>query len=241
MTQTSHELANFFVEASKALEELPHVKSKLAEVEESLAIQRDITHGKESRIDDLMVKQNELEAKIFALQHERDAAEFAALEAKDTAEKLIASIRDVMKGAAAADAILNPTPAVPEASPVTSETGASNGSAPEHSLAPQVQSSGSESSGQSTLGSQDSSSEAASASQTVIVGDRPLSTVDSMDTAPQENVHSTSASAGESPTAKPYDGEAYWLKPDRVTWQEWVDGGGEKAPYVTDADMTRNY
>lgn len=237
MTQTSHELANFFVEASKALEELPHVKGKLNEVEESLAICRDVSVGKDNRIDDLMVKQNELEAQIFALKNERDAAEFAALEAKDQAQTLIASIRDVMKGAAAADAILNPTP-TPLPSSATSEAGRVGEPGQVSSPEPQQQFSEEGYAGHLQAGSASSSDTPAihTESHTVTVGSeqRPLdgagdTTTESMNVS---DGHASTTKNVSIESSKPYDGEAYWLKPDSIGWREWVDGGGEAAPYI---------
>lgn len=236
MTQTSHELANFFVEASKALEELPHVKGKLNEVEESLAISRDVSIGKDNRIDSLNGNISSLLAQIEALKAERDAAEYAAMEAKDEASKLIASIRDVMKGAAAADAILNPTPVTPAAPlPESSNTGAESNSASaleSHSDAAPSGQFQPDSSGSSSI---DGSSEATT-EHTITVGgeQRPL------DGAGDTTTESMNVSDGHASTtknvsiefSKPYDGEAYWLKPDSIGWREWVDGGGEAAPYV---------
>ena len=238
MTQTSHELANFFVEASKALEELPHVKGKLSEVEESLDICRNVGYGKDEQISHLNGNISSLQAQIEALKAERDAAEYAAMEAKDEASKLIASIRDVMKGAAAADAILNPTPPM-ESAPI-SPVGEPNEAGSASSLAQPVLDSGSASAGQSPVGS-DSSSETAPVTPEASDWDRPLSHAElaldsSSGTAqPQPVVAQENASGIASLRHdKPYDGEAYWLKPDSLSWQEWIAGGGEKAPYASD-------
>lgn len=242
MTQTSHELANFFVEASKALEELPHVKGKLNQIEEELAICHAIGHGKDSRINDLHIKQVDLELAIDRLKREKDDAELAALEAKDEASKLIASIRDVMKGAAAADAILNPTPVMPEPSAPISDIGAESNSASaleSHSdTAPSGQSQPDSPGSSSADGSSEATTE-----HTITVGgeqhplpdastlDIPSSSVESHDTIKRvEAPHAELSAAAIS--SRPYDGEAYWFKPDSIGWREWVDGGGEAAPYV---------
>lgn len=241
MTQTPNEIAHFFVEASKALEELPHVKGKLNEVEESLAICRDIGNGKDARIESLLVYQGDLDVQIAMLKKERDDAELAAMEAKDQAERLIASIRDVMKGAAAADAILNPTPA-PQPSSATSEAGRVGDQPSESSSAQSALDSGSGSDGPSLSGYPSDAATQAD-SHTVTVGgeqrplDAPLQT-GSLSTAHSEpgigtdSASQSSSLADGSAVAKPYDGEAYWLKPDSIGWREWVDGGGEAAPYV---------
>ena len=241
MTQTSHELANFFVEASKALEELPHVKGKLSEVEESLDICRNVGYGKDEQISHLNGNITSLQAQIEALKAERDAAEYAAMEAKDEASKLIASIRDVMKGAAAADAILNPTPPM-ESAPI-SPVGEPNEATSESSLAQPVLDSGSQLDGPSSTSSVET--------QTVIVGERPLagaplqtdssSTVHSEHPIGTDPASQSSSHVDGSAAAKPYDGESYWLKPSHLSWQVWVNGGGEKAPYVTNADMSSTY
>lgn len=225
MTQTSHELANFFVEASKALEERPQIIAKLAETEESLAICRDTNYGKDEQISHLRADMDNLHAELIKAKAEKETAEYAALEAKEQAEKLIASIRDVMRGAAAVDAILNPTP---EPSKPTAET--SGEPAVSSALA-------SEPSSEPLAGSSPSSGEAVSSEITAV--DRPLADVSK--NIPAESVASNSVGSttnvSSDPTTKPYATLEYWRKPDALSWKSWINGGGEKAPWINDSDF----
>lgn len=230
MTSQHHEITSFFVDASKALEELPHVKSKLNQTEEELAICRDVSLGKDSRIESLNGDIDALRDQIANLKNERDAAEYSAMEAKDEANRLIASIRDMMKGAAAADAVLNPTPIAPEPSAPMSEAGLSSDSASGSSSALHQSAFGEGSSGPSehSLGEQQS----AEGEQ------RPLADAPSMDaTHPSAYGGDVSTVASVVGNERPYAGEAYWFKPTGTTWADWVAGGGDPAPYVTDADL----
>lgn len=232
MTSQHHEITSFFVDASKALEELPHVKSKLNQTEEELAICRDINHGKDGRINDLLAKQSDLELAVERLKREKDDAELAAMEAKDQAERLIASIRDVMKGAAAADAILNPTPQ-PLPSSTPSEAGLSSDPQSGSSSAPPVSDSGSQLAWPfvHSLGEQHS----AGGEQRPLADAEPAgSSLTNADSSVRESFHATEPVPA---SPKPYDGEAYWFKPSATSWKDWVAGGGERAPYVTDADL----
>lgn len=36
--------------------------------------------------------------------------------------------------------------------------------------------------------------------------------------------------------SKPHADKPYWFKPDSLTWREWIDGGGERAPWLKDGD-----
>lgn len=236
MTSQHHEITSFFVDASKALEELPHVKGKLSQIEEELAICRDINHGKDNRIADQDSHIKALQADIDDLKRARDDAELAAMEAKDQAEKLISSIRGVMKGAEAADSILNPPPAPLPPTSNTTEGSAETGEASSASSSASV---GGEDHTSSTHSGTDSS-EAAQAPKTwmethyVEEGhDRPLD-APSIHGETSQTAETTSALSSGSATmqTKPHAGKDYWTKPDDMTWRQWVDGGGECAPYI---------
>lgn len=232
---TSHELVNFFVDASKALEERPGLERKLRELSDALEITNDTLHSKDERIDQQLSDISNLKAQLVQLERDKEAAEYAALEAKDQAEKLIRSIGEVMKGAAAADAILNPTPEpLPQTSSTTAE---SHGDGAEQSDSSSVQAGPSSVSSDSATGSDGGNHSPSTEDNSRPKADDALSQENQSHDA--SSTHMSSAESTTGASTKPYSGQDYWDKPNDMSWSHWIAGGGERGPWVHSNDDDR--
>lgn len=262
MTKHS-EIFGAFVEAQRALDELPEAKQRIENLESNL---NDV-HEKLTDRDSTIATQNEtidrLMAQLGEALKQRDDATFRELEARDQLESVVKVIRGAVVATNTAEEFLNPPkPVEPEPTSEVSWRMTNSGDEGQSDVDPtsatslvyaqdgllnpaptvssvidtDVNTSPSDV-GQTdpTLSSYSSEQESNGSGQS----DGPFvsSEAEQPATVPSPSTDDTAERTAAASPPRPYENMHYWLKPSHMTWKEWGDKGGDIPKWVNNDFM----
>lgn len=225
-----------FIEASKALEELPAVKIQLA----------NITSDRDGALHQLEAAESVIkshEDEIAALKAQLEAKE-ASLADATFRHKEVSGALDNIKSVLSS--LVPPTPVV--VTPIEASPAPEPATLGESVSTPSTEVSPSSSAISTSVETQDTVPGANEQDQRAFPPDyRPSHTELSNPSAVTGTNSGTSPSAIDETAASPvsastpttstpeprHDNEAYWLKPDSMTWDQWALLGGQPAPWVS--------
>lgn len=262
-----HEITSFFVDASKALEENPHLKETIAHLQQTidaLKAANEDYNGQITRAGDEIAH---LKDQVKEVEQRLDDASFRELEAREKLENILSVFGNVTPKVKEAQEFLNPPPPpmqeVPE-NPTQADqsqasadhTSTSTGTTEATNVTENPTTSSSGVTSQEGMVSVDS---APSSTANATGNDSPFASSTEGASPPaqpqSESEHTektsmalsdgsnsgkdvqTQESASSPSQTKPYATRAYWDKPSGMTWAEWKAGGGSVAPWIREDQL----
>jgi len=241
-TPNTHGLFAELLAGAKAVQELPQIIAERDIAKSDVEFQKGRLSQTQTELDKANAALTEQELRIKALEAELAQATFRETEVRAKLETLVSSFKNVIgevKAAAElATELVEPTPAPqPEPVAVAPETQYNL----EHVISPFVDANVSPS------GSYD----ATSGTTQGLTGDTTPSTSVEQPSSlfTQTSPPSDTTESGSDTTETPFVGalppdpinKPYWEKPTNTTWREWINSGGERAPWVRNDKLDYAY
>ena len=233
MTNNHAELFNGLLEAGRALEELPLVKAELDRIKGDLTVAEGMIDEQASTLSAKVDEIARLTRELAAREAELASATFRA----EQSQKALDTIRGYLDfnsdRMGAVDASVGQPQAVVSQSESEPTPAAEGGSKPITE--------------ESALLSHDFTKHEGETIGTVMEPSAPLPSADSQgttyggETAADRHGYDVATPPAPEVAANPlpYSGRPHWQKPSIVTWYDWINGGGDKPYWWTDADDVR--
>jgi uncharacterized membrane protein len=237
-TPNTHGLFAELLAGAKAVQELPQVIAERDRANVELEFQKDRVRDTQVALDKANAAITEQSLRIQALEAELAQSTFREQEVRTKLESLVASFKSVIgevKAAAElANELVEPVPA-PQPEPVATAPD-SHYELPGYVSSPFVDA---------------NASPTGSSSDTWDTTPGPIGDTTLGEVGQPSSPFIQTSPPSDTTEPGPYIGDAalppdpihkpYWEKPTNATWREWIHGGGEKAPWVTDDKLDYAY
>lgn len=218
------------LEGARALEERPGLEAKIADAEAASARANAAAKFAEERYAALAADYDRIKAELAAKEAELAHATFREKEAGDKLAVLVGAFKSVNREINETVELVAPEPKsepvpTPEPTSTTSTTaGESSTDLPgvypwDQGMIPDTYNEPT-----ATDVASDKTTEVAVTPQEGPTSDTSASTI------------GMTTPTADTSVFKPYADKPYWLKPDSLSWRDWTNGGGDRAPWLKDGD-----
>lgn len=210
-------LFNDFLAAAEAIKERPQLEAKVREAEANRDRADASARFMEERYNNLAADYDAIKAKLAVLEADLAQATFRETEVRNKLEAVVSVLKDTMSEAKAAVELVEPPAPVVEPTPEQAEVTI------DVPFPYTTNTTSAQPSDRPTLSSGDGAGDATPTLSGITLDAPPV--------------------PAEAPAFKPYFDKPYWLKPDNLSWRDWTNGGGDRAPWVkeTDAEWAETY